>query len=133
MVTCTKMYKSSSTKTKQNKAKSVQMMSLCYFIAELSAKVPLTFLKVEKPNVKISILLDFFLSFFFLFIYLLRHAELKNYTVYANVLQTKQLCYCTLPFSCLEPQVIYSWHTMPKTWPTNMQHILISILLWLHM
>ena len=45
-------YGSSSRKTKQRSGKSLQTTFLCYSITKSTLYIPLTFLNVEKPNVK---------------------------------------------------------------------------------
>ena len=56
----------------------------------------LTFLKVKKTNVKISLLF----SFFFVSFLLLHHAYLKNHAVYVNILHDERmLCYWRCSFS----------------------------------
>ena len=70
----------------QRSEKSLQTTSLCYYVAKYTLKTLLTVTKVEKTKHEILILL----IFFFLLL-LLYQAQLKKYTVCANIKHTKQL------------------------------------------
>ena len=73
-------------KTKQRSEKSLQTTLLCYSIAKSTLKTTLTFSKVKKTKHENF---DFvsLLSSSFLF----HQAELENYTVWANIKDTKRL------------------------------------------
>ena len=87
-----------------------------------------TFLKYEKTKCEISNL------FIFLFVTLIfhTHTQVKNYTVYVNVIYTKWLhCYWRCLFAGSELCISYDWITMAQTKFLNLQHILGLTLPWL--
>ena len=88
---------------KQRSAKSLQITFLCYSNVKYTLKVPLTLIKFEKPNMRISILFIFFLSFFSV----LHNSKTIRY-VWIYAYQTTALLMEIIP-TCVELHMSYNW------------------------
>ena len=98
---------------------SLQTASPCYSIAKPTLQIPLNFNRVEKPNIKVSILLIFLLPLSFYFS-VMHNSKTIQYQTIALLME--------IILTCLGLRVSYDWQVMaskpfPRSFAFTLGHL----------